>query len=531
MKKNKKTLGVKHLRARRTNTLRQQFNTAEELRKSRQVYYELLKEKAIREARKDHLTFIQYCWRKTEPFITGFHTRIIAEEIDRAIENFRQGISSYIFISVHHRSGKSDLVSRYLGPRFLGLFPDCEVMQTTYASHLATKFSRFGRNLIQRKEYQEIFPEITLDPKSQAANDYKVFFEGKDLQGSLFSSGLISGLTGNGAHLAILDDYLSGREDAESLALRNKTWNSFTNDFMTRLAPTHIVIILATNWHYDDIKGRIIKEMAENPDFPRFKFLIFPAKKEDYKGPGIYPNQYLFEERLGASWYKTQYATLGLYGSSALLDCNASPRGAAILNTGNIIYHEDSIEFPRLRYHRIYDVAHTEKQRTGDDPDYTRGTLLAFELREGDPVPHLWIKHSWRGRYKAPERDKKIKEISELDGPYVKIGVESSVDAKDAVEYVKIAVPDRTVIGIEIAGRGDKVIRATPLEPIFDAPGHVHLLRGDWNFDFIDEIKHFDGTGGTHDEAIDNMSAGYALLMKNKPIDLKPEQRALIKAR
>jgi predicted phage terminase large subunit-like protein len=60
-----------------------------------------------------------------------------------------------------------------------------------------------------------------------------------------------------------------------------------------------------------------------------------------------------------------------------------------------------------------------------------------------------------------------------------------------------------------ILEKGDKAARATPLEPIFAAPGHVHAERGEWNDAWIDELLRFDGSGRDHDDQIDNLSAGY----------------------
>jgi phage terminase large subunit-like protein len=53
------------------------------------------------------------------------------------------------------------------------------------------------------------------------------------------------------------------------------------------------------------------------------------------------------------------------------------------------------------------------------------------------------------------------------------------------------------------------------LEVIFETPGHVHVIRGDWNNAWIDEVIKFDGTGNSHDDQIDNLSAGYIFLVGN----------------
>lgn len=476
-----------------------------------------------------HLSFMQATWIKQAPFLVGFHTRRICEAIDRAIARYREGKSTYLLINVHHRVGKSDIVSRYLGPHFLGLFPDAEIIQTSYQANLAAQFSTFGRNIVKSPRYQAIFPDIHLSSETNRKNDW-VLVDDQDQPtgGRLYASGLQSGLTGNGYMLGIVDDYCRGRAQAESLCFRNSTWEAFTNDFLTRAAPVSITIVLATQWHMDDLSGRIRREMEEDQNFPRFEILSFPARASDYYGEGKYQGEYLFEERLGKNWYLTQYATLGPYSSAALLDCNPMLRTGGRFNVENIDWVSSVPEPTQRAWARIWDLAHTTKQRAGDDPDWTSGTRLAFEMRVGDPVPHLWVADVVRTRENAAARDEIIKHTAKCDTHYTRQCVESTIDSKDAYDYLSRAMPDISWHDIRIVG--DKSARATPLEPIFAMPGHVHVQIADWNDDWIDELMRFDGSGKDHDDQVDNLSAGYLHLVESSTaIDQKyrDQMRAL----
>jgi phage terminase large subunit-like protein len=484
-------------------------------------------------AKDRHLNFIDYCWRKKDsPLIVGFHTRTICERIDRAFDDFKNGKSTYLLINVHPRSGKSDLVSRYLGPHFLGEFPEEEIMQVSYQANLATNFAAFGRNIFRSARFNTLYPSIGLSKETNKKNEWVIVDKTtkQPTGGKLYASGLQSGLTGNGFALGVLDDYFAGRKEAESKVQRDSAWSAFTDDFMTRRAPACIVIVLATQWHYDDVSGRIEKEMKENSDFPQFEIMRFSAKARDYKEPEKYTGEYLFEERYSKEWYKSQYATLGRYSSAALFDCNPRPREGGILSTDGIIWHafdDKNVPSPTtLKWARVWDLAHTAKQRSGDDPDWTSGTLMAFERRPNDPVPHLWIKHRFRTREGATKRDELIKLHAKKDGHFTRQAVESSLDSKDAFEYLRVAVPDIAWEKIPISG--DKTVRATPLEPIFESPGHVHVVRGDWCDEWLDEIMNFDGTGKQHDDGVDNLSAGYILLAgagASIPNDIKEQMR------
>lgn len=481
---------------------------------------ELLESQRRQDARDRHIDFIDYCWQKapTDPFLQGFHTKRICAAIDDAIQNFRRGISTYLLINVHYRSGKTDMVSRYLAPHFLGEFPSQEVIQTSYQADLAARFASDARKVFRSDQFSALYPKIELSGESNAKGYWEIVRrrDGKPTGGKMLATGLMHGLTGNGYGLGIVDDFCGSRRDAESLTMRNNTYTALTDDFLTRAAPVHITLITATPWHWDDAVGRIKAAMKKDPSFPQFLQLSFPARASDYTGPGNYPGKYLFPERYPDSWYEQQRATLGKYAAAGLLDCNPIQRGDALLNCDYIEW-ADPKRMPsktQLKWARVWDLAHTKQERSGDDPDWTSGTLLAFEQRPNDRVPFLYIAHVARTREAAGKRDAFIRQHAAKDGQFVRQVVESSLDSKDAFHYLREAMPEISWNRIGLSG--DKQVRATPLEPIFEAPGHVIVARGDWNDAWLDEVLRFDGSGDMHDDQVDNLSSGHAYLVSGR---------------
>ena len=486
-------------------------------------YPEIRKRMTVIQAKKHHLNFMQHCWQMKDPFIVGLHTRKICEYIDQAVEDFKQGKSTYLRIKVHPRAGKSDLVSRYLPARFIGEFPDDSVMNISYAKHLAESFSRFGMNLVQSEQYRELFPDVRLDRSAAGNWNIKTYNPVIDdyvhQQGQVLASGLTSGINGQGYSLGILDDYISGRADAESSTTREKIWNEFTDSFLMRRAPVSITIVLATQWHIDDIHGRIqnrndLDHPDYNPDFPQFESLSFPAERDAAESELAkeYPGEYLFLERFSEEHYRSLFGSMSPYSAAALLNCDPVPREGGILNTNGVVWHNDLADFPRIPYFRVWDYAHTSKERTGADPDYTGGTLIGFERGALNPATRMptwkiWILDYSQFREGAVERDRKIREIANKDGDLVKILVECSVDSKDGYNYLK-----KQLSGIysvkAVFPKGDKVQRCTPVEPIFEA-GNIHVMRAPWNKVWLSGIQRFDGSGKTHDEMVDNITAGF----------------------
>ena len=461
---------------------------------------------------------MQWCWQKAEPLYVGMHTREICRLIDEAVKDFRDGKSTFLVIKVHFRAGKSDIVSRFLPPHFLGEFPDKDVMVVSYGQSLSETFSKFSRSLVCSQKYKELYPDSELNGGVQS-------WGFKNHIGVVTESGLTSSITGKGGHLLICDDYCASRADAESEVIRASLWEHFTNDFLTRRAPTSIVIVLATPWHVDDIIGRIERKIDEtsedyDPDFPEFKVISFPAmdgdveigirNKEKYGDKKYHLEKihykYLFPERFNEEWYKSQFASLGVYASSGLLQCNPQIRGGNLIDCSKIVFHNDLKDFPVVKYYRVWDLAHSERQRMKDDPDWTSGTLLTY-IKKGD-VWELWIKDVARIRANAPERDNFIRAVSEKDGGGVTIAVEASIDSRDAFLTMQTIFNGRRTVR-SIQTKGDKVARMSYVEPIFEA-GHVHVLRGEWNLDWLNEVKEF--PSGKHDDQVDNISAGYELI-------------------
>lgn len=467
-----------------------------------------------------HLNFIQYCWQKSdEPYSVGKHTSTICHLIDEAVENFKNGKSTYLVVKVHPRAGKSEILSQNLTAHFMGSFPDKDAMICCYNSALAEKNSRIAFKLMESKRFRSLYPDITLKGGVQQWGI-------ENRLGLVTASGLISGITGNGFSLGMLDDYIAGREAAESQIIRDKIWNEFTDSFLTRRAPVSIIIVLATQWHVDDIIGRIERKTdpeSEEYDehFPKFKIVSFPAVNgegdvwvnatKDKKAHWEHQKwDYLFTERFTPTYYEQQKAALGEYSFAALYQCNPQIRSGNLFVTDRIQYHSSIAEFPNTKYYRVWDLAHTAKQTQKADPDYTSGTLLTYTKIDG--VWHLWIKDVARIRGKAPERDNYIRAVSDKDGAGVAIAVENSADSKDAVSNMQTILNGKRVVKPLNIGI-DKVARASYIEPIFEA-GHVHVLRGEWNLDWINEVKSF--PSGKHDDQVDNLTAGYMLCCQSQ---------------
>ena len=269
-------------------------------------------------ARRGMLAFTEYCWRGGlyQPFKAGPHTRGMCCAVDKAITNYKRGVSTYLMVRVPFRHGKSEIISRFFPAFALGhLFHmDPSMMLVGSDEDLTIGFSRDAQSVMNQDSYRNVFPNVTIHKKYNSAGEWGC--QGR--HGRLRCFGVRSRKVGRGASLMIFDDWCGSREEAESVELRNKVWDTFRNDMLTRLAPVHIVIVVGTPWHVDGLQCRILAEMKKSPDFPQFQVHSFPARKKIDGGKW----EYLFTDLYPESWYRMQYANLTPYEAAGLLDCD-----------------------------------------------------------------------------------------------------------------------------------------------------------------------------------------------------------------
>ena len=105
---------------------------------------------------------------------------------------------------------------------------------------------------------QKIFGEIfrhALSKESAAADEWALT-NGSEYMGA----GVLTGITGNRADGVVWDDLIKGRDQADSQLMRQKTWDAYFDDLLTRKKPNAWEIGITTRWHEDDIAGRILPE-------------------------------------------------------------------------------------------------------------------------------------------------------------------------------------------------------------------------------------------------------------------------------
>lgn len=149
-------------------------------------------------------------------------------------------------------SAKSTYSSVVFPTHFLGRFPNSTIIVASYGSELPRRFGRRARGIVTQPLYKRIF-DTQLSPDSQASDEWAL------TNGSEWMArGILTGITGNRADGIVWDDLIKGREAADSDIQRQKTWDAYFDDLLTRKKPQAFEVGITTRWHEDDPAGRIL---------------------------------------------------------------------------------------------------------------------------------------------------------------------------------------------------------------------------------------------------------------------------------
>lgn len=175
--------------------------------------------------------------------------------VSDALEKFVTHEIRNLIVVMPPRHGKSELASRGLPAWILGRAPDRKIIAASHTAGLAEKNSRDVKKFMLSREHAEVLGK---------PNFVKTTDEEWELEegGAYKAVGAGAGVSGFGADYIVVDDYIRTRQQAESETERNRLWQWFLDDILTRRHGVASTLVMATRWHQDDIIGRIL-----HPDY------------------------------------------------------------------------------------------------------------------------------------------------------------------------------------------------------------------------------------------------------------------------
>jgi predicted phage terminase large subunit-like protein len=393
-----------------------------------------------------------------------------------------------LILNLPPRHGKSETVGAY-AEWYLGAHPNANIIYASYSAALAYRRSRQIRNEIRDgRAFRRAYPHVALEPDARKVSQWQL------TSGAGFiAAGVGGSITGMGATLAIIDDPLKGRRQAESLRVREAVIDWFRGDLFTRLEPDSILIVIQTRWHRGDLAGWLLEQRnsGEFGDY-RWQVLSLPALAEDDDPLGRAPGEALWPERWPADKLARNRQLLGEYDWASLYQQRPYLRGGAVFS--------DAV--PRCEV-------------TAPLPEGARITItadLAASTRTAADYTVLHVGATWgqgaemTGRVLEVCRGqwgirRQIAEMLELQRRYGQpIYIERSPNAIPVIQQAR----SEGVQLIPVAPEGDKFSRAQPYAAAWNA-GRVEVPFAPWATAYISELTSFKGDGS--DEADDQVDA------------------------
>jgi predicted phage terminase large subunit-like protein len=207
----------------------------------------LLEDKRARRlARDDLLVFTEY----THPnWTSGEHHRLICSHLE-AVE---RGEIRRLMIFAPPRHSKSELATKRFPAWYLGRHPNHQIICASHTWDLARDFGAEVRDIVKDQWYRNVFPKLRLNVDAQAAGRWRTN------DGGIYCAvGVNGAVTGRGAHIAVIDDPVAGRNDAESPRMRELAARWYFGDLHQRLMPGGAIVFMMTRWHEGDLAARVM---------------------------------------------------------------------------------------------------------------------------------------------------------------------------------------------------------------------------------------------------------------------------------
>lgn len=381
----------------------------------------------------------------------------------------------FAFGTTPPRFGKTELIKHAVVHRLLD-DPTTRIAYGLFASDRAHKVSREIRRLYIRAGGP-------VDWGAAKMGDWRTGHE----TGGVWAAGVDGAWTGEGFDLAILDDPVKGRKEAESSVHRETLWNWFLDDFYSRVndPATSSFITIHTRWTVDDLGGRLIAGQAGPCEHVRLPAI-------DEQGRSLWPDCWPIEE------LRRLQKLRGPYSWESLFQGRPFARGGRVFDTTEEFIREHSyvVRPAKLRIALGIDLAYSRKTSA----DWSVIVVLGID----DINDRIYVLDVIRLQMPAPAFAARLKLVqADYHG----------VSARWYYAGPELGIADfiRT-LDVELEAKGaaaDKGIRALPLAAAWAAGKILVPKQAEWLDDFLSELGAFTGVSDLNDDQVDAFAAAF----------------------
>ena len=423
----------------------------------------------------DFLFYVEHMWPE---FICGRHHKIFAEKLNKVAT----GEIKRLIVNMPPRHTKSEFASTYFQSFIMGKKPKMKIMQTTHTGELAVRFGRKVRNLMDQKEYKEVFPEVKLQADNKSAGRWET-----NKGGEYFAAGVGGAVTGRGADLLIIDDPHS-EQDAMSPNALESAWEWYTSGPRQRLQPGGAIVLVMTRWSSIDLTAKLLESQKEALA-DQWEIIEFPAIFPETDNP-LWPEFWPKDEL-----QKVKSSIPGIKWNAQWMQNPTAEEGAIIKRDWWQRWKHDSI--PPVKYiMQSYDTAFSKNQTADFSAISTWGVFKPTE----DSPDCLILLDCQKGRWDFPE----LKEIAMREYTYWEcdmVLIEAKASGTPLTQELRrMGIP---VVNYSPTRGHDKHSRMHSVAPIFES-GMVYAPMKTFAEDMIEECASF--PFGANDDLCDTMT-------------------------
>ena len=416
----------------------------------------------------------------------------VASEVthELGIENNRIETCSRVMLMLPPGSAKSTYASVVFPCWEMGRHAHAEVILTGYGDVICKKHGKRARQLCSSPAYQNVF-NATISADTRAADEWEL-----TNRSSYKASGILSGITGFRCDGLIWDDLTKGRKEADSVTIRNDTYNAYLDDARSRKKPTAWEVGIGTRWHEDEIMGRILPEgfagesgFMECRDGNVWFVVCIPAQAERADDPlGIEIGEYIWQEWFPPAYWVDKKINPRTWGS--LYQQRPAPEEGIYFKKE---WEKTYSTLPEnLNYYIAFDPAVSEEEDADD---------TAIQAWGVDHLSRCYLVDEWVGKVTM---DKWITTLLDWVKIYKPLEVisESGVIRRAAEPFIQREMRTRKIFAVfEWVGRNaDKSAMARPLQAMM-AAGSILFPQTSVGEATMDEFVRF--PAGKSDHRVD----------------------------
>lgn len=422
------------------------------------------------EAELEMRDLVAFVPRVSPRFTAPKHLAPLLRRFELAVD----GVPQRVCCSAPPRFAKSESVFHV--PAFtLRRRPEWTLSYSTYGERLSRKGSRRARALARLAGIETMGP----------INEWRTH-EG----GGLLAAGVGGPLTGYGVNIAIVDDPVKNRLEAESSIFRERLTDWFRDVLNTRIEPGGSVFVFMTRWHPNDLIGELVSEGYEY-----INLAALGRMSEGVWIPDAEGGESLWPERWPTDAIRKRMEEVGDYTANSLFQGQPRGRGDRVFGDPHAFEREPIVY----------------RAGAGIDSAYAQTKTADFSAvvkmkRAGDLH---YVTHAARVREPMPMFKARLRVLHDAEPTmrwrwYV---MTAEMGAASLLAEGENSVPVRG----EVA-KADKFIRAQRYAAAWNAGKVLVPKDAPWLDAFLSEHASFTGVNDKRDDLIDAAVAAFDVL-------------------